>query len=216
MSYDPRRRVRSKRSRVPPQLRAWVFGRRRRRADPSRRRVRRRRYDPSPPRRRYARRYDPQNWGRVRARAKGWGAKLGRWMDKLSLPLGSIVGIFNDPWAGGRLQDGTWLQFMQDRILGYKADKILPAIKWSFSIPTYRDSYYAGIGMGIGGSILKALNLHPVITKVGKFIRNFGIGLGVATFLASIIWLPAAIASPPKGYQTGNSNPSNPTEAPYG
>jgi hypothetical protein len=42
MSYDPdprRRRRRGKRSRVPPQLRAWVYGRRRKRYDPARRSI---------------------------------------------------------------------------------------------------------------------------------------------------------------------------------
>jgi len=110
MSYDPdpRRIRKGKRGRVPPQLRAWVFGRRRKRYDPKRSisygygsvrgkpyRVGRRggvawsggrklRYDPSP--------------RGFRAKAKGLLGKLSQKFDKIGTGLGFALTFGTTTW----------------------------------------------------------------------------------------------------------------------
>ena len=116
MSYDPdpRRRAKGRRGRVPPQLRAWVFGRRGKRThDPGRRR--RRRYDPQradhkPYRvgRRGGvywsgarkRRYDPQRFARVRRYGRRIGGKLENFINRFGTPIGAGLAALVGIWTG--------------------------------------------------------------------------------------------------------------------
>ena len=84
--YDPdpgRRRRRGKRSKVPPQLRAWVYGRRKKRTKrkprtTTRTTYKRRIYDPEPRRRSF------------RKKARGFMGKIENWIDKYGGWIGGL------------------------------------------------------------------------------------------------------------------------------
>jgi len=189
MSYDPdprrRRRRKSRRSRVPPQLRAWVFGRRKRRAydpDPARRRRRRyRRYDPDPARRR---RYG------IRSRARGFFGKIASKLDPWMAGLGGFLGFFapkisviDQYWASqGQGTDiirdfkdyftsGAFVKdFTQPRI-----DKTLTKIL-DPNYPHFANHAYPVWG-GLGLTIVSKLPIPYFPKTAKKLLGKFGMGM---------------------------------------
>jgi hypothetical protein len=118
MSYDPGRKYKSRKGRVPPQLRAWVFGRRRRTHDPGRRKGMSYGYG-SIAGKPYAKgrrggvywsgghkpRYDPGR-GRRKGRFTGFGGKILTKLDKYGTALGALIG-FGVP-AYMSIQEHDW------------------------------------------------------------------------------------------------------------
>ena len=106
MSYDPdprrrRRRRRThdpaRRGRVPPQLRAWVFGRRRKRYDPGK--ADHKRYGVGKRRGVYwgggrkKRRYDPERFARVRRYGRRIGGKFEGFINRYGGWIGGLVAL---------------------------------------------------------------------------------------------------------------------------
>jgi hypothetical protein len=188
MSYDPdprrRRRRKSRRSRVPPQLRAWVFGRRKRRAydpDPARRRRRRyRRYDPDPARRR---RYG------IRSRARGFFAKLANKLDPLMMGLGGALGFFapkisviDEYWAS-QGQPSDYIRDFKDYFLLHmpkdftqpRLDKTLTKI----CDPNYVHfhNHAPPVWGGLALAIISKLPIPYFPKRAKKLLGKFGVGM---------------------------------------
>lgn len=121
MSYDPdprrraKRRKGGRRGRVPPQLRAWVFGRRRRRTHDPAYLGRYKSYRTGPRGGRYwqgpkKRRYDPARkprFARVRRYGRRIGGKLENAINKFGTPLGAGLAALAGIWTGINNQAGT-------------------------------------------------------------------------------------------------------------
>lgn len=142
-SYDPdprrHKRSRSRRGRVPPQLRAWVYRRRKRTHDPGRARSLRRgprkgHYFQGPTRRRYD--PAPRRFERLRSygrRARGYGSKVESGINR----YGSILGF------GGALGIGMYTGYQKyvDAFVknGWNADNplVIDGIKFTCAWDRY-------------------------------------------------------------------------------
>lgn len=185
MSYDPdpkrRRRRKSKRGRVPPQLRAWVFGRRKRRAydpDPARRRRRYRRYDPDP-RRRY----------QLRSRAKGFFGKIASKLDPVMMGLGGLLGFFapkigviDEYWASQGQPSDYVRDFKDYFLLHMPKDFTQPQMQkvlTKIADPNYVHfhNHAPPVWGGLALAIVSKLPIPYFPKKAKSLLGKFGIGM---------------------------------------
>jgi hypothetical protein len=226
MTYDPSR----KRSRVPPQLRAWVYRRRKHTHDPKR--VSMATGYGSVGRKPYRRgsrggvawsggktlRYDPVNsssWGRAKAKAKGWMGKLESNLTLVGLALGFLI-----PSEVCRAKHGASLygHYVNGTIGETKrlfgADPSISTanyIKYKFGLSYFGQSVW---GIAFWGSliaqILTRLNVISLLsTRVNTAVKKFSMGTLIASFFGALFiqgGAPKASSSPAANTNTSTGS----------
>lgn len=232
MSYDPDpKRRKGRKGRVPPQLRAWVYGRRK--LDPKRRSMaygygkiggkpyrkggrggvywsggRKPRYDPARPK------------GYYRAKVKGFGAKIAYYADKY-LPIGSGIMGFLIPKAvaiqkyvqevEGRtitIFDAITKEWIgkghiQNDFLAPKFDRVVDKLT---NPSSHYGAFFGTFWSGVALSISMAFPLPFVPPKVRSILKKFGAGLATGSFLSALFssWQSPPVT--PEQASSGNTN----------